>query len=145
MRQLGFSVLTLAIVAGAAAAQRQAGAPATAVLRGTYSTTVVRADIPHDAPADVADSVPGKWSLTFAAGKPVMVALNGKAVVTAPATFHADTMSLGADDTGPDKCGVGAVYTYALTKGTLVFRSVGEDKCAGRWVVLTKHPFKRGM
>ncbi len=79
-----------------------------------------------------------------AAGKPVMVSLNGKSVVTAPASFRPDTMSLGADDTGPDKCGVAAVYAFHESNGTLAFKSVGEDKCTGRWVVLTKRPFKHG-
>ncbi len=143
MQKIAFTVLTLSVLAGGAAAQKPAAPKTVPEPSGTYTTTVTKADLPADAPKQTADSVPGKWSLTFAAGKPVVVKHNGKEVVTAPAVFSAGKMSLDANDTGSLKCGIAAVYSYSEKNGRLVFKSDGEDTCVGRRVVLTKHPLKR--
>ena len=143
MQKIAFTVLALSVVAGGAAAQKAAAPKPASEPSGTYTTTVTKADLPADVPKQLADSVPGKWSLTFAAGKPVVVKRNGKEAATAPAAFSAGKMSLDANDTGPLKCGVAAVYSYSEKNGRLVFKGVGEDTCVGRRVVLTKHPLKR--
>ncbi len=144
MLKLSTTVLALSLVAGGTTAAQKPAAPKTpAAPAGTYTTTVTKSDLPADFPKNEADSIPGKWSLTIAAGKPVIVMLNGKQVVSSPATFSAGKMTIDANDTGPDKCGIAAVYSYGEKNGMLMLKSVGEDKCAGRWVVLTKHPLKR--
>ena len=150
MPKLSLSVLALSlVVAGTAAAQKpaaeKAGAAKTAAApSGTYSTTIVRADVPAAMPKAMADSITGAWSLTFAAGKPVLVKRNGKEVVSSPVTFSGGQMRLSADDTGPDKCNAAAVYSYSEKNGMLTFKVDGVDACDGRQVVLTKHPLKRG-
>lgn len=147
MQKLSTAVLALSLaVAATAAAQKPAASkaapkPASGPI-GTFTSVIAKSDIPATIPKGLADSIQGLWSLTFAAGKPVVVKNNGKEIVQAPATFSDGKMNLSADDTGSGKCSVAAVYTYSEKSGTLTFKNVGGDKCDGRAVILTAHPFK---
>lgn len=147
MPKLSLSVLALSLVAATAAAQKpaaeKAGAPkAAAGPSGVFSTMIAKADVPATMSKGMADSITGLWILTFAPGKPVSVKHNSKELVSAPATFSGGKMSLGADDTGPAKCGAAAVYSYSEKNGALTFKLDGVDACNGREVILTAHPFK---
>ena len=116
-------------------------AMATGFPMATYTTTMVAADVPAGAPADMASQLVGSWTIAFGDNGHAMVSLNGRQMVDAPFTVSGNVLTL-TEDTGEYACHSTARYNWHAT-ATELHLSKLEDACDGRAAVLTAHPLVR--
>ncbi|HEX8242548.1 MAG TPA: hypothetical protein VF541_03610 [Longimicrobium sp.] len=133
------SRLPLLVLPLLAACATMAPAP-TGLATGTYTTTIVAADIPAGAPADMAAGEVGIWRFTVMGNGHALVSFNGQQVVDATYQVNGSEITFGADDTGEYACHTPARYTWRISGGQLYFTRV-EDGCEGRVIALTAHPW----
>ena len=108
---------------------------------GTYTTTIVAADIPASAPEEARGQISGAWVIDFGTNGHAPVTLNGRQVVDATFTVNGNQLVMGTDS-GEFACNATARYTWHAAGGELHLTKL-EDPCAGRSVVLTAHPLVR--
>jgi hypothetical protein len=139
MRSSAFVVLALTGLALAGTAGAQSGVPA-----GSYQTTIKLADARGRMQSTPADSMTGTWTLAFD-DKNHLIVKRGETQI-ADASVHpraGGRLYFDGKDVGNGACKSTATYRFAVKGNQLTFRKVGTDKCDGRVVVLTSHPFTR--
>lgn len=122
-----------------------ASTQASGIPAGTYTTTLTKADLASRVPAEQVDSLVGEWTQTYDSTGRLVVRWKGTQVAEAVAKPMPDSqIYLDDKDTGPYACHLPATYRYSVGGDSLTFVKVS-DECAGRVVVLTAHPHKRGL
>jgi hypothetical protein len=130
------ALLALVLTAPAPARPAKGGIPA-----GTYTTTIVVADVPASFPRAERDSTVGRWDVAFNGATRVRVDYNGQRVVNGRYTSTATRARFG-HDTGRFACHTPGTYEWSRHGNALTFRAI-HDTCLGRRVVLTTHPLTR--
>jgi hypothetical protein len=108
---------------------------------GTYSTTIVAADLPAGASADMQSGLVGMWELVVDRPGHAVARYNGQQVVETQFEVQGNQVTF-SNDTGQYACNTPGSYTWETTAAGLRFTKVN-DPCDGRAVALTVHPWAR--
>ena len=108
---------------------------------GTYATTIVAADLPAGASADMQSGMVGAWELVVDRPGHAIARYNGQQVVETAFEVQGNQITF-SNDTGQYACGTPGRYTWEMTAAGVRFTRV-EDSCDGRAVALTLHPWAR--
>jgi hypothetical protein len=103
----------------------------------TYATTIVDADVPATAPADMRSGLVGRWVIAFGDNGHALASFGGRQVVDAPFTVSGNEITFTADS-GEYACGTSGRYTWHATATELHLTRI-EDPCDGRAIALTAH------
>ena len=135
------SLLLLPALAACAMAGPAAMPAPTTIAPGTYTTTIVEADIPAGASADMRTGIVGNWEIIVHGPTHAVVRVNGREVVSAPFELQGNQITF-QEDSGEYACHAVGRYSWAMSGSTLRYTRI-EDSCDGRYVVLTAHPWTK--
>jgi len=108
---------------------------------GTYTATLVDADIPASAPADMRTGMVGTWEVTFDGSGHLTARYGGNTMVEGAYTVNGSQITFG-EDTGEYACHTPATYNWHATATELHFMKVN-DSCDGRAIALTAHAWTK--
>ena len=113
---------------------------------GSFTTTIKSEELPQDMPAGMRKALAGTWEVIFVAGNRFQILLGDKPMVEGRFTVSTDGIVL-TDEKGMISCAMAAgeetgKYKWALDAGKLTFTAT-EDKCEGRKLILTIHPWMK--
>ncbi|HEX6747552.1 MAG TPA: hypothetical protein VF092_09715 [Longimicrobium sp.] len=109
---------------------------------GTYTATLVDADVPASAPADMRTGIVGPWEVTFDGNGHLTARFNGNVMVEGPYTINGSQINFGGDDTGEYACHSAATYNWHAAGNELHFQKVN-DSCDGRAMAITSHAWTK--
>ena len=113
---------------------------------GIYTTTLTEADIPDSFPPEYIPVLVGNWEIEFTESGSNIVNKDGYPVVVGRYNSNPARIVM-TDLQGPLSCtdepGIAtATYRWTFQSNELILTAV-KDRCAGRNLVLTAHPFQR--
>lgn len=112
---------------------------------GRYTITIVENDIPSSFPPEVVPILLGVWELEFTGDGTAIASKNGEMAVLA--RYIANPARLVTHDVGgPLACTepgtATAVYALAISDREVMAEAI-HDRCAGRNLVMTAHPWQQ--
>lgn len=113
---------------------------------GAFTTVIKVEELPQDMPDGMRRALAGTWEVIFVANNRYQILLGDKPMVEGRYTVSTDGIVM-TDEKGIISCSTApgeetGKYKWALDAGKLTFTPT-EDKCEGRKLILTIHPWMK--